>query len=290
MNNPLVTVIVPCYNHEKYVELCIRSIMQQTYRNFELIVIDDGSKDSSPMILKDLQKEFGFQLILQENIGLPATLNKALKEFASSKYYSLCASDDYWCLNKLQLQVEFMENNQDIPMCFGKVHYIDEQSNIIKEYDNQNNVLKGGDIFDDIFTFKLHPPVVYLYRRAIFDEIGYYNPQIFAEDYDMNLRVASKHKIGFINEYLGYYRVDSDISKVIRFDKVSDSHLMSIEGYRNHSDYSYVKQLVYLRKFCAFASYAHLKDKAFLNACKSIRFFYTKRYMISCVRLILIWK
>lgn len=290
MNNPIISVIVPCFNHEKYVELCIRSIMEQSYKNFELIVFDDGSKDSSPIILKNLQHEFGFQLILQKNIGLAATLNKGLKEFAKGKYFTLCASDDYWCIDKLKLQVEFMEKNPDIPMCFGKVHYIDEQSNIIKQYDIQNNVLRGGHIFDDIFTFKLHPPVVYLYRRTIFEEIGYFNPMIFAEDYYMNLKIASKYKIGFIDEYLGYYRVDSDVAKVIRFEKVSESHLMAIEGYKSNPNYKKVKRIVYLRKFSVFAFYKEHKGRALLNAWKSIGLFYKKHYIISCARLILIWK
>lgn len=288
--NPLVSVIVPCYNHEKYVTLCIESIMNQTFKDFELIVIDDGSKDNSPEILKKLQESYGFQLVLQQNRGLPATLNRGMKEFASGKYVSLCASDDYWDLKKLQLQFDFMENHPHIPMCYGKNHYMDEQSKVIEKYDSQNKIFKGGWIFDDIFTFILHPAVTYFYKRNLFDEIGYYDSAIYAEDYYMNLKIASKYEIGFIDEYLGYYRVDSNAGKVIRFDKVSDSHLMSIEGYRDHPLYKKAKKLVYLRKFAAFASFKEHKKRAFFNALKSIGLFYEKQYIFSIIKLIIFWK
>lgn len=287
---PLVSVIVPCYNHEKYVTLCIESVMNQTFKDFELIVIDDGSKDNSPEILKNLQEKYGFTLILQQNIGLSATLNKGLKEFCKSKYVSFCASDDYWTLDKLQLQFDFMEKNPDVPMCYGKNHYIDEESNVLEKYDSTNNVLKGGRIFDEIFTFIFHPAVTYFYKRAIFDEIGYYDATIFAEDYYMNLKIASKYEIGYIDEYLGFYRVDSNAGKVIRFDKVSDSHLMSIEGYKDHPLYEKAKTLVYLHKFATFAPHKEHKKRAIRSALKSSKLMFTKPYVVSLIKLIIFWK
>lgn len=289
-NLPLVSVIVPCYNHEKYVTLCIENIMNQSFTDFQLIVIDDGSSDASPEILKKLQEKYKFKLIIQQNKGVSATLNKALKEFALTKYVTFCASDDYWTLNKLQLQVDFMQANEGIPMCYGKNHNIDEESKIIEKYDSQNNILKGGWLFDDIFTFILHPPVTYFYKRNLFDEIGYYDPAIYAEDYYMNLKIASKYEIGFIDEYLGYYRVDSNLGKVIRFDKVSDSHLMAIEGYKDHPLYEKAKRLVYLRKFEAFCKYSEHKRRALVNAIKSTGCLFTPRYVIACVRFIFVWK
>ena len=287
---PLISVIVPCYNHENYVTQCIESIMNQTFTDFELIVIDDGSKDNSPTILKELQQKYGFQLILQQNQGVSATLNKALKEFAFSKYVTFCASDDYWTLDKLQLQFDFMEKHPHIPMCYGKNHYMDEESKVLEKYDGNNNILKGGRIFDDIFTFTLHPAVTYFYKRNLFEEIGYYNASIFAEDYYMNLKIASKYEIGFIDEYLGYYRVDSNTAKVIRFDKVADSHLMSIEGYKDHPLYEKAKRLVYLRKFETFAPFKEHKKRAVHNAFKSSKFLFTKRYIFSLIKLVIFWK
>src|SRR5690349_13476521 len=100
LNMPLVSVIVPSYNHEKFITECVESIMQQTYKNFELTVIDDGSRDGSRDILKQLQDKYGFNLVLQENIGLTSTLNKGIQNWGTGKYISFCASDDYWALDK----------------------------------------------------------------------------------------------------------------------------------------------------------------------------------------------
>ena len=119
-NMPLVSIIVPSYNHARYVTQCIDSIMQQTYKNFELIVIDDGSKDNSKEVLTTLQAKYKFTLVFQDNHGVAYTLNRGIKEFAKGKYLTFCASDDYWTLDKLQKQVQFMENNQFYPMCYGK--------------------------------------------------------------------------------------------------------------------------------------------------------------------------
>ena len=288
--SPLVSVIIPCYNHEKYVTLCVESVINQNYSNFEVIVIDDGSKDKSPEILKELQQNYSFTLVLQQNMGLSATLNKALKEFVKGEYISICASDDFWCLDKLELQVSFMKRHPNIPMCYGKTHYIDEKSEIIKLFDRQNDILRGGDLFEDIFMFKLHPPVNYFFKTSLFNEIGYFDENIFAEDYYMNLKIASKYEIGFIDEYLSYYRVDSSFQKIIRFDKVSDSHLMSIEGYKDHPYYHKAKTMVFLRKFTFFAPYKKHKRLAFVNCFKSLTFFYKKDFIASCAKLLIFWK
>ena len=84
--NPLVSVIIPSYNHERFITQCIENIINQTYKNFELTVIDDGSKDGSPEILRHLQGKYGFNLVLQENMRLALTLNKGKQNYSNGKY------------------------------------------------------------------------------------------------------------------------------------------------------------------------------------------------------------
>lgn len=289
-NKPLVSVVIPSYNHGKYMTQCIESIMNQSYRNFELIVIDDGSTDNSAVVLNSLQSEYGFKLIIQKNHGISYTLNRGIREFAHGKYFAICASDDYWSLNKLEIQVNFMEANSFYPMCYGKTYYINEDSIILNKGPVLKNIYKGGWLFEDIFLFKLDLPVNCIFRRSIFEEVGFYDDRMAAEDYYMDLKISSKYAIGFVDEYLGYYRLTDIPFKNIRFDLISDSHLKTIELFKDHKYYKKAKTLVYLRKFDTFSGFTYLKKKAISNIEMALPLFYHKRFLISCIKLLLFWK
>jgi|SaaInl8_150m_RNA_FD_contig_111_5258_length_15109_multi_10_in_0_out_0_16 alpha-1,3-rhamnosyltransferase len=200
---PLVTVCIPVYNHEKYVEEAIKSILNQTYKNIELIVIDDGSKDNSLKVIQKLLEKNDFIFIHRENKGLSATLNEGIK-LSKGKYFCGCASDDIYIHYKLEKQVIFMEENPKYGMCYGK----------IIEFDNNNYKIKreiinakSGWIFEELFMFDfVMPAVTTMIKKDIYKDVGLYDTSLFIEDYDMWLRIANKYQIGFINNYLAYYR------------------------------------------------------------------------------------
>ena len=107
-NQPLVSVAIPCYNHERFVQDSIQSIIDQTYQNIELIIIDDGSRDGSVEKIKEMipacQERFvRFEFRHRPNKGLSATLNEAL-EWCEGKYFSALASDDIVLKNKIDKQ------------------------------------------------------------------------------------------------------------------------------------------------------------------------------------------
>jgi alpha-1,3-rhamnosyltransferase len=287
---PLVTVAVPSYNHERFIEECIDSIIAQTYKNIDLIVVDDGSTDRSPEMLKTLQSKYGFKLFLQTNQGLPKTLNNIIKDYTHGIYFSICASDDYWLPTKIEKQVAFMEANPIYPMCYGKTYYVNTESEILDKYNIVNNSLKGGWLFNDILLFKIHPPVNYLYRTAIFDEVGCYDENILAEDYYMNLKISRKYPIGFLDEYLGFYRMQEKQFKIAGYNKVADSHLMTIEGYRAYPFYKKAKNIVYLRKFNMLSGFAKYKKEALVNLIKSMPFFYKIVFLKAFLKLFISWK
>jgi len=284
---PLVSVIVPCFNHEKYIAECIRSIINQTYTNFELVVIDDGSKDDSFKVLKELQKKYKFTLIHQKNQGLSATLNRGIKEFTKGKYVAFCASDDYWCHDKLEKQVEFLEKNVEFPMCFGNTHYVNTDSVSVIQ---KNKTFRGGWLFDDIFTYRIHPPVNYMFRTQIFNDVGYYNETMYAEDFYMNLKIASRFPIGYLNEYLSYYRIDFKKYDIKAIHLIVDSHLKTIEEYKSNPLYQHAKTATYLNKFDWLAGFRRSKIEAFKTVFKCYRAVFNKRFWIALVKLFLLWK
>jgi len=201
---PLVSVIVPSYNHEKYIEETIESIVNQTYKNIELIVIDDGSKDNSVQILSELSRKYNFTLITRDNKGLSRTLNEGINN-ANGQYISICASDDIYLLNKIEKQVSFMEENLEYMMTYGKK--INFYPNGIKRNIN-NKYYRSGNIFKDLLLQTiLIPPVSAIYRKEVFEKVGGFDVDLVVEDVDMFLRIGKKYPIGYQNEYFYYYRV-----------------------------------------------------------------------------------
>ena len=208
IDEPLVSVIVPSYNHEAYIEECVLSIVNQTYKNIELIVIDDGSTDNSREILERLQKQFGFVLEFQENQGVSKTLNRATRQYAKGKYITGSASDDFLVPDKVEKLVRFLEENPDYDMAFGKVYVVDEKSQIIED-------LMIFEPFDEpvkLIPFELLiennriPSSTVMISREIWEKCGGYNENMILEDYDLWLKVAYIGKIAYLNEYFNYYR------------------------------------------------------------------------------------
>lgn len=289
---PMVSVIIPSYNHDKFISDSVISIINQTYSNLELIVIDDGSTDNSINILKDLQLKFGFILKFQQNCGVSYTLNRAIKEFATGKYVSFCSSDDYFHPQKIEKQVKYLEEHSNFPMCYSMIHEVTKDGKIKKN--NDNNKLKEGHIFKDILLQKFHPPVSYFFKKKIFNEVGYYREDILTEDYLMNLRLSFKHPIGFIPEKLYYYRVgnaapkNQDASDYQYY--VSQSHLKCILEFKESNHFPEAIREWNYRNFRSFAPYKKYKLNAITALFRCVKYVFRFRFWKSLLHLIFFWK
>lgn len=201
IDKPLVSVIIPCYNHEKYVEQSILSVLNQTYKDVELIVIDDGSKDSSVEIIKSIQTKFDFTFISQKNLGVCKTLNKGVL-LSKGKYIAIIASDDYWDISKIQKQVEEIEKNQDSEFCFTQA----------TEFDGLNKKrifpkrFKIGNVLKIIFIKDFVPAGSMMFSRKLFNKLLGFNENLKAEDWDFVIRSAANTKFCAVKEPLLYYR------------------------------------------------------------------------------------
>jgi len=200
---PLVSVIVPCYNHEKYVKKALNSVLEQTYENIELIVIDDGSKDASVVVLKELQKLHGFQLECQANMGVCKTLNKAVR-MSNGKYVAILASDDYWDITKIEKQVALLEQSSNSEFCFTQALEFDSESGNKLRIFPQNPL--SGNILKNVF-FRQHVPAgSIMFTRELFNSLGGFDEALKEEDWDFVIRSASKTDFVSIKEALFYYR------------------------------------------------------------------------------------
>ncbi len=187
MNNDLVTVIVAAYNHENYIEETIKSIIEQTYQNIELVLIDDGSKDKTfekVLAMKpQLEKRFvNVHIEKQKNIGSAQTINK-LAQIANGEYLYMIASDDVALPNAVEKLYEFLSKNKDFGLVAGDSTMIDQNSKPVLMDENREIVSKKSiqafKTYNDYNTerlFRLYGKKINCqYNWANLDYIDYYN-------------------------------------------------------------------------------------------------------------------
>lgn len=200
---PLVSVIIPCYNHQNYVEKSLKSVLNQTYKNIEIIVIDDGSKDNSVNILKELQKVNHFILECQENMGVCKTLNKAIS-MSKGKYIAILASDDYWDLSKIEKQVKVLETSENSEFCFTQALEFDSNTN--KKINIFPKKPLSGNVLNNVFIRQHVPAGSMIFSRKLFDKLNGFDETLKEEDWDFVIRSAANTKFIGIKEPLFFYR------------------------------------------------------------------------------------
>lgn len=251
MNQPLVSIIVPCYNHEAYIEACIDSVLRQTYPNTELIVIDDGSTDDSPRILEGLHRQHGFHYERQSNMGFARTLNKAIG-MASGKYVAYIGSDDIMMPDKTEKQVAFLESRSDIAVCGGNIIAIDAEGN---ELPKQKSPPYRELDFADIFLGKkpgIAAPTAMI-RKEVLDKEGGYDPSIALEDMYMWLKLTYRgYKIAGLDSVLLYYRKHPS-NTYKNYEYMVSNLLKTYASYRDHPQYETVVNRMLIGNFVAAA-------------------------------------
>jgi alpha-1,3-rhamnosyltransferase len=202
-NSLLVSVIIPCYNHEKYVSEALESVFNQTYKNIELIVIDDESKDDSVSVVKEIQKRYPFTFITQENMGVCKTLNKAIS-LSKGEYIALLASDDYWDLSKIEKQIECLNSNPDSEFCFTQAMEFDTHNIAHRKIFPKS--LLSGKVLNQVFLRQHVPAGSMMFSRRLFDKLGGFDENLKEEDWDFVIRSAAITEFSAVNEPLFYYR------------------------------------------------------------------------------------
>jgi glycosyltransferase involved in cell wall biosynthesis len=199
---PLVTIVCLCYNHAKYVEEALFSILNQTYKNIELFIVDDFSTDESQIVIKDFASRYKLENVIlnSENIGNCKSFNKALK-LAKGKYIIDLAADDLLLPNFVEKQVEHFEKfDCKTALVFCNVANVDDDRKLLSYFFPVNNNkktikdVKSGDIYRYIISGKpVINPVGMMMRKDILIEIGGYNEKSAFEDTDYWIRTSRKY-------------------------------------------------------------------------------------------------
>lgn len=208
--NPKVSINLCCYNSEKYLRETLDSIVNQTYKCWELIIINDGSSDLTECIIDEYIKQ-GYPIIYhyQENKGLAYSRNEALKR-SQGEYIAFIDHDDIWLSTKLEKQISVLGEN-DVALVYG---------NFFRFYPNKNKRIAfrcnqpSGDVFERfLYNFPVGLLTAVVTKRAL-DNLsgGLFDKNLnLSEDYDVFMRLVYKLKATYINEPLALYRVHQNM-------------------------------------------------------------------------------
>jgi len=195
---PSVTVILPTWNRAEWLETAIESVLKQTFHDFELIVVDDASTDSTAEILDHYSGKIS-TIIFEENLGVSAARNAAIVN-SDSEWVAFLDSDDYWHPEKLQKQIKQTIIQQRIP-----IHFTDEIwiRNGIRVNPKKKHKKLEGYIFQQSLALCLMAPSTVLLRRELLEVHGMFDERFpVCEDYDLWLRLCAHHPVGLLDEKL----------------------------------------------------------------------------------------
>jgi len=252
-NNPLVTVICLCYNQEAYVIECLNSVINQSYSNIELIIVDDFSTDNSKKTIRTwLQNNPEIQFIANEiNLGITKSFNNAL-EFAKGKYIIDLAADDVLLPNCVKTQVNTFKNSsfKNLGVVYGNAELISESGSFDSYYfpvNDQKKVIKKritGDIYKNVISdFNSMCSVSAMIKKSVLEHLGGYDESLDYEDLDFWIRSSRMFEFDFIDEPIMQKRIVTQ-SLATNFYNKNDSRAKKID----YSTYLILKKGIQLNQ------------------------------------------
>ena len=262
----LVSIVLPTFNGEKFIKESIESVINQTYKNWELIIVNDCSKDNTLKIITDYSKiDSRIKIISNEkNLKLPASLNKGFS-IANGEYYTWTSDDNIYKLNALEEMVKYLEGNPNIDLASFSFDYINENGDF--EYTLKDRLPFR---FPEQLAWQCNIGACFIYRREIAQKTGSYNIEMFcAEDYEYWCRIALIGNIAYSDKNLYKYRNNSQSLTAQKYEtiykktqEIKLKYSLSIMNKYNMSTFSKLKRIC--------KEYNNDKNEKWLDIAKSI--------------------
>jgi glycosyltransferase involved in cell wall biosynthesis len=271
MIQPLISVVIPSYNHELFIEKCLSSVLNQTYQNLEIIVIDDGSKDNSCQIIKEIaeanpRKVKFFQ---QTNVGLIGTLNKSI-DLIHGEYVSFLASDDFWLPEKIAKEYAAIMKHPKSAFVFSDCFFAYKDYFSDCRYSSYKKRLKKIPVgiplqlYDQLLIENIIITTTVLINTFFLRQVGQFDGKLAFEDFDMWIRLSKMGPIIYIDEPLAYYRLhDSNFSKQNQ-KMIKGSKETLLKHLVENKTFSFIKRGFTLLVFFFFASLSKIRKKLIL--------------------------
>lgn len=253
--NPLVSVLLNCYNAEKYIHRAIKSLILQNYKNWELIIWDDGSQDQTLKIIKKFDDKRIKIFSNKKNIGLGKSRCKAIRKLKGN-LVAILDADDFFYPGKLKAQVKVFQKHKNVSICSTwskmfknkKIHMVFESK--LKNYEIKNRLN-----FINIF-----PHSSIMYRKNIAIKLGWYSKKLeYSQDYDLTLRLIRKYDLFLIKKYLTGIELSSEsmtsskkLSNTILLEKLEILKKVKKINNLNYKDYNILETIISMTKLKLF--------------------------------------
>ncbi len=273
--SPLISVIIPCFNSEKYIEDTLKSVLNQSYQNFEIIVVDDESTDNSFQIVKKMalnDKRINNYKITHS--GRPSVPRNFGIEKASGSLIAFLDSDDLWTREKLMYQLKYLENNPEISfvysmsITFGNVNVFSEQYELFPLPFRAARIKK-----DLILIGNTIPLSSVLIKKEAFEKAGGFDedPEQKIEDYDLWLKLSETEKFHFIPRIHVYYRIHTQQfssdweNREKRLKYLAEKRNIGLPKYkyfrRKSLSFLIIRNLIHLKIFLLFKFIGYIENK-----------------------------
>jgi len=258
---PLVSVLIPSYNHAKFLENCLDSVLKESYPNKEIVIVNDGSKDNTEEVVNNWIEKNGDKITIhfrsRENKGLCATINELL-EMVNGEYIISLASDDELRNDGIIKRYEYMRENPDKMAVISDSNVIDKDGNLIHNSllvdhsgADKSKYVTDKQLKHEIITnFKLLGSILMI-KSEVFEGVRYFDETISQEDRDMYLRLVSKNQLGFIDEVVSGYRLhgrnSSRTSALIKIQADTPKVLMKYFNVFKEYRFFIIKEIIYVQ-------------------------------------------
>lgn len=199
-SSPVVSVIIPVYNRFEMAKEAVASVIGQTYRDLELIIVDDGSIDMTPLLPTYFADDLRVKYIKLKHSGMPGLVRNKGVDVARGKYIAFLDSDDLWVSGKLESQMKYLAKNPSCKIVHSRETWIRNGKTVSQAGFNHR---RFGDIFEDALEKCIVGPSTVLIEKKLYEELGGFRDDLeIAEDYELWLRLCNSNSIGYIDEPL----------------------------------------------------------------------------------------
>jgi len=260
MKCPLVSVIVNCHNGQKYLAECIRSILNQTYTNFEIIFWDNFSTDNSYKIVNKFKDKRIRKFKIKKFSSLYKSRNLAISK-SKGKYIAFLDTDDWWCKTKLEEQIIFLKKNKKYKMVYTNFYLYFQNTNKFKKCYYS---LPSGSITQKLLNNYTIGILTVLLEKKFFKKFVFNEKYNIVGDFDFFINLSRHYNIGSIDKPLTFYRIHKSNFSI----KKVDLYYNELKNWLNFNEKKFLKEKFKLRNIKVLL--VKLKLKATLNYFKSI--------------------